>query len=94
MRTQPVRVKDNSKAPNPPKKNTSEGFKEFSHYVRVIAICGRCKTVYVGYVAVPVLEIKEPYPSEEEAFINFHTRCPRDGALLNWTISVRRKEED
>jgi len=94
MPAQPTIVKDNSEASNLPKKNTSGGFKEFSHYARVIAICGRCKTVYVGYVAVPVLQIEEPYPSEEEAFINFHTRCPRDGALLNWTISVRRKEED
>jgi hypothetical protein len=94
MTARPVRVKDNPRAHNPPNRNTSEGFKEFSHYARVIAICGRCKTVYVGYVAVPVLQIEEPYPSEEEAFINFHTRCPRDGALLNWTINVRRKEED
>ena len=93
MATPPARVKHNPRAPNPPNRNTSGEFKAFSNIIRVTAVCGRCKTVYTGYIAVPTLTILEPYPTEEEAFINFHTRCPKDGALLNWTISTREKED-
>jgi hypothetical protein len=80
----PARVKHNPKAPNPQPRNTRGEFKEFSNIIRVTAVCGRCKTVYTGYIAVPTLTILEPYPSREEPLINFHTKCPKDGCLLNW----------
>jgi hypothetical protein len=70
---------------NPPIGNTGGGFKDFSHIIRVTAVCGRRKTVYSRYIVAPILAILEQYPSREEAFIKFHIRSPRDGYMFNWT---------